>query len=450
MSVSAVIRFTQNAFVYPEGEAVGNGVAGLPVTCENVGEGTPSSFTWSLLGVPGGSGLSLGVFANNYSPVAYFTPDIRGGYEVELTVTDTSGAQVTTRKAFMIPETSGYIIPPFKAGPESLNVGGQLLGWTPFMESWLRALNDVLVNGGGGMGAIVNVLPAVVGASGSLVQIDDAILVAEAFNDDGTDKYLVLYDGVDVIGVPTLVPAGKKEYVIFAAGGYKVLDELTFAVSTTADPITLDGGANFIVSAQYYTPSAAPPVTPAPSLVSLSTSFGPTAGGNTVTAVTANVLAGFTVSIGGFAATNCTIIDATHVSFKPPAHATLYGQTVVITNPDLQSDSLANAYSWSDAAAPTITLPLTPATGSDAGGTVVTLDGTGFINLPTVKFGTTPAALVMFNSSTQLSVTTPAHLAGVVSVTVTNPDSQSDTEAGAFTFTAAPPVIDPALDNLTR
>ena len=86
---------------------------------------------------------------------------------------------------------------------------------------------------------------------------------------------------------------------------------------------------------------------------------------------------------------------------------------------------------------PTITA-LSPNNGTTAGGTSVTINGANFQNGATVNFGGTPVA-VTFNSSSQLTVTSPAHATGAVSVSVTNPDTGAVTKTNAF-FYAPPPV----------
>jgi hypothetical protein len=77
---------------------------------------------------------------------------------------------------------------------------------------------------------------------------------------------------------------------------------------------------------------------------------------------------------------------------------------------------------------------ISPTGGSIAGGTEVTLTGTGFVNGATVLFGATGATSVTFNSSTSLTAFTPPQGAGTVSVTVTNPDAQSATLSSAFLY----------------
>jgi alpha-tubulin suppressor-like RCC1 family protein len=54
--------------------------------------------------------------------------------------------------------------------------------------------------------------------------------------------------------------------------------------------------------------------------------------------------------------------------------------------------------------------------------------------LPQVTFGGTSATSVTFNSATSLSVTSPAHSAGTVTVSVINPDGQAATRANGFTY----------------
>ena len=92
------------------------------------------------------------------------------------------------------------------------------------------------------------------------------------------------------------------------------------------------------------------------------------------------------------------------------------------------------------AAAPTITSG-SPSIGAMGGGTVVTLTGTGFVAGATVTFAGVAAPVVTVVSATQIDATTPAVAPGAAVITVTNPDTQSGTLAGAFTFLAAPPAI---------
>jgi len=88
--------------------------------------------------------------------------------------------------------------------------------------------------------------------------------------------------------------------------------------------------------------------------------------------------------------------------------------------------------------APTVSAIL-PNSGNTAGGTVVTINGTGFSN-PTVKFGGV-AATGVSSTATSITATTPAHAAGAVDVVVTNSDSQSATLTNGFTYSPPNPTI---------
>ncbi len=70
------------------------------------------------------------------------------------------------------------------------------------------------------------------------------------------------------------------------------------------------------------------------------------------------------------------------------------------------------------AVAPTVT-SISPTFGLIAGGTMVTINGSGFSGVPMVKFGTTAATNVVLVSPTKLTCKSPAHAAGKVDVTVT-------------------------------
>ena len=95
-------------------------------------------------------------------------------------------------------------------------------------------------------------------------------------------------------------------------------------------------------------------------------------------------------------------------------------------------------------AAPTVTA-ISPARGTGAGGTQVTVHGTEFTPNASVRFGAVPAAAVSVTSSTTLVATAPATRAGPVDVTVTTADGTSPTStADTFDFAGAPPPPPPS------
>ena len=78
---------------------------------------------------------------------------------------------------------------------------------------------------------------------------------------------------------------------------------------------------------------------------------------------------------------------------------------------------------------------ITPASGTKAGGTLVTIIGSNFTDIATVKFGGTIATFTIINS-TQILATTPAYIVtGIVDVSAGSAFGTA-TAYGAFTYTA--------------
>ncbi len=88
------------------------------------------------------------------------------------------------------------------------------------------------------------------------------------------------------------------------------------------------------------------------------------------------------------------------------------------------------------AVAPPNVNSISPSSGSSAGGTDVTISGTGFA-AGTVTIGGTSVTNLIIVSTTQMTATTPAGTVGAQDVVFTRTsDGKSDTLAGGFTYTA--------------
>jgi hypothetical protein len=105
-----------------------------------------------------------------------------------------------------------------------------------------------------------------------------------------------------------------------------------------------------------------------------------------------------------------------------------------VTNPDGQSNASQLNFTYV-APAPTISA-VTPTSGSTAGGTIVTINGSNFVSGASVIVGGTAATSATFVSSSSIRITTPAHAAGQVVLTVTNPDGQS-AQTSSFSYAVA-------------
>lgn len=82
---------------------------------------------------------------------------------------------------------------------------------------------------------------------------------------------------------------------------------------------------------------------------------------------------------------------------------------------------------------------VSPASGPAAGGNGITINGGNFQTNAAVSFGGSAATSVVVSSATTISATVPAHAAGRVTLSVTNPDGQSASFDG-YTYVAAPSI----------
>jgi uncharacterized protein (TIGR03437 family) len=174
-----------------------------------------------------------------------------------------------------------------------------------------------------------------------------------------------------------------------------------------------------------------------PTIVGVSPSSGSLAGGTKVTITGSGFLPGLTVTFGTTQAVNAitTVTSTNTINLTTPLGTGTV--SVTVTNPDGQSATLANAFTYLNPP-PKIT-SITPATGPSNGGTVVTLAGSGFQSGMTVAFGATPATNIQVSNGGSALATAPPG-SGTVSVTVENPDGQSSTLAAAFTYQASPAI----------
>ena len=93
-------------------------------------------------------------------------------------------------------------------------------------------------------------------------------------------------------------------------------------------------------------------------------------------------------------------------------------------------------------AAPTITA-IDPASGPTAGQTAIAITGTDFVAGLTVDFDGLPATGIVLTGSTSIACLNPAHAAGLVLVTVTNPDTQFATIGFTYIAPVVPPDVAP-------
>jgi hypothetical protein len=85
---------------------------------------------------------------------------------------------------------------------------------------------------------------------------------------------------------------------------------------------------------------------------------------------------------------------------------------------------------------------VSPNNGASVGAQIVTINGTGFKAGATVTMNRV-VTNTLFVHPTAISVTTAAHAVGAVDVVVTNPDGQSASLTGGYTYVFVPPPVPP-------
>ena len=141
--------------------------------------------------------------------------------------------------------------------------------------------------------------------------------------------------------------------------------------------------------------------------------------------------------MGGIAATGVTVVSATQLSATTPAHTA--GTVDVIVTVAGQGSAANPGDQFTYVAPPPTVTGVIPTSGPTAGGTAITITGTGFDTGATVTVGGTAATGVSVVSPTQLTVTTPAHAAGVADVVVAvGGQASAPSAADQFTYVAPP------------
>jgi hypothetical protein len=151
MTAIALSKFTQGLNIGADGEAL-KGTTGSLVSVANSNNTDVASWQIDLLYVdPASSLVPAAPFTfhnNNNTPIANFTPDVRGCYRFALKVWNViNRVGVPTdidQRVFAVPEANGIVVPPpqlwpiplpdpasgmMGAKPNEFNFGGQLDGW---------------------------------------------------------------------------------------------------------------------------------------------------------------------------------------------------------------------------------------------------------------------------------------------------------------------------------
>jgi len=169
----------------------------------------------------------------------------------------------------------------------------------------------------------------------------------------------------------------------------------------------------------------------APAVTSISPTSGPATGGTSVTVTGTGFSGVISVGFGGTAVNPQTGATDTQVVVVSPGGTGTVDLTVT-TPPGTSATSGSDQFTYT-AVAPTVS-GISPSSGPAAGGTSVTITGTGFTGVTSVGFGDTGVNVQSGNTDTQLVVVSPGGT-GTVDLTVTTPSGTSATSANdQFTY----------------
>ena len=422
-----------------------SGVAPLTVSFTGTasgGDGGPYTYEWDF-----GDGSSHSATQN---PVYTYTTS--GGYPVTLTARDGLGASASdTHLTISVGALPAVTLVTPSSGPSAggtavtiygakfTGVTGVLFGTTPPASFTFVNDGQITTTSPAHAAGFVNVRVTTTLGTSPVVAADQftyvdppavtALLPITGTTAGGTS---VTVSGTGFSGATAVTFGGTP------AAGFAVNSSTQITATSPAHAggmvdvqVTGPYGTSGVVAADHFTYVAPPAV------VSVAPVQGPAAGGTTVTVSGSGFTGTTAVSFGGTPAASFSVNSPTQITATSPAHSAGVVD-ILVTTPYGTSPAVPGDH-FTYAAGPAVT-GITPIKGSSSGGTPVSISGTGFQAGATVSFGGAAATGVTVSSAALITATTPAHATGSVGVTVTNPDGQSATLAGAYTY-MDPPVV---------
>lgn len=170
----------------------------------------------------------------------------------------------------------------------------------------------------------------------------------------------------------------------------------------------------------------------------------PSPGGSTTVYISGSgFVNGALVTLGGVSVGSGGVISPTLIVAVAPAGVN--ADTATVTNVDGSFASYPTGTTPGAVPAPSATQPVVtavqPPSGSPAGGTAVSISGTGFLAGATVSFGGVPASAVTVVSPTLITAIAPPNPAGPATVLVASPTGAVGGLSSAFTYAVVAPVL---------
>ena len=182
------------------------------------------------------------------------------------------------------------------------------------------------------------------------------------------------------------------------------------------------------------------PSSTSPTVTSINPIHGPVAGGTSVVITGTNLTGATAVHFGTLLASFTVNSDTQITAVSPPANAAL--ADISVTTPAGTSAVQGQSTFAYDLGSTPIIFSVTPTSGPTAGGTQVAINGGNLTGVTQVLFGSVASVgAISHNTDSQLFVTSPAEVAGVVDIKVSGSAGASSTgPSDQYTFMATPTI----------
>lgn len=181
-------------------------------------------------------------------------------------------------------------------------------------------------------------------------------------------------------------------------------------------------------------------VEPNPTISMVTPAFGSSLGGTTVTITGTQFVSGMSVYFGDASATGVTVDSLTQITCTSPAGGS-GAVDLIVVNPDGNIAVETDGFEYEGM--PSVT-SVFPGAGDVAGGTAITITGSGFEPGASVTIGGSSAAIGAVTSTT-ISCTSPPGVVGAQTVRVSNPLGLFD-QSATYTYLAT---ADPTITSIT-
>jgi hypothetical protein len=209
---------------------------------------------------------------------------------------------------------------------------------------------------------------------------------------------------------------------------------LVTIVESKTDSVPFSGPIDVPTKDEETPPTLAPPP---PTITDLQPNIGPTKGGQAITVSGTNFIADSKVFVGDVVATSIVFVNDKKLTAVTPAHARGRVSIKVENVPANPTFSYEITLAYLYVAPPAITL-VTPAFGSTAGGTAVSISGIDLAFVVSVNWAGSNIPFSYDSVANVIRVTTPPHSAGFIQITLTNRFGDAGGASNAFKYVSPP------------